>query len=90
MSILTDEPALITGFVSAVMILLVAFGVPITDDQRTAVLGLFAAGVALAGSILVRAKSTPNSRVDAIVRTVQTAQPDPTMTAVDATTGQGA
>ena len=69
--LITDEPALITGLVSAILILAVAFGVPVSDDQRNAILGLFAAGTALVGSLILRSAVTPNAHVDAIVRTVQ-------------------
>lgn len=41
------EPALISGFVAAVLVLLVAFNIPITDAQQQAVLGLTAAALML-------------------------------------------
>ncbi|MCB0073542.1 MAG: hypothetical protein KDE20_18865 [Caldilineaceae bacterium] len=47
----TDNPArlgtLITGLVSAVIALLVAFGVQVTQQQQTAILGLVGALIAL-------------------------------------------
>ena len=43
MRIVKEEPALIVGVVTAVIVLLVAFGVPISEDQRAAVVGVTAA-----------------------------------------------
>ena len=80
--LITDEPALITGLVSAILILAVAFGVPVSDDQRSAILGLFGAGTALAGALIIRRAVTPNAHVDAIVRQVQSPQPTDTPEAV--------
>lgn len=57
------EPAVILGFISAVLILLTAFGVQITDDQTTAIVGLVSAFLVLGGSFLTRAAVTPNSKV---------------------------
>ena len=49
MRIVKEEPALIVGVVTAVIVLLVAFGVPISEDQRAAVVGVTAAVLALFG-----------------------------------------
>jgi hypothetical protein len=49
------EPALVAGVVQAVLALLVAFSVPLTQEQVAAILGVSAAVLA----IVVRAKVTP-------------------------------
>lgn len=77
LGVIADEPAAIMGLVSAVLVLLVAFGVPLTEEEGKAVTGLFAALLMLAGALYVRSKSTPNTHVDAIVRTVQAPAPAP-------------
>lgn len=60
MRIVKEEPALIVGVVTAVIVLLVAFGVPISEDQRAAVVGVTAAVLALfGGGVAVRALVTP-------------------------------
>lgn len=63
LSILTDEPALITGMVTAVLVLLVTFGVPISDEQQKAILGLFSAALMLSGALYVRSKVTPTAKL---------------------------
>ena len=75
--VLTDSPALIVGIVVAVVALLGTFGVPLTDAQAKAIVGLATAFVALAGAIVVHRSTTPNRTVDTIVRTVTSGQ-DPT------------
>ncbi len=52
---LRDEPVLVTTFVGALISLLVVFGVPISDDQKTAIIVLLTAGLA----IFARSKVTP-------------------------------
>lgn len=52
------EPALVAGIVQALLALLLAFGVPLTDEQVGAVLALSAAVLAL----LVRARVHPAGR----------------------------
>ena len=59
------EPALILGVVSATLILLVAFGVPITEVQSQAVMGLVGAVFTLGAAIVTRQMVTPNPRVAA-------------------------
>lgn len=49
------EPALVAGVVQALLALLLAFGVPLTDEQVGAVLALSAAVLAF----VVRRKVTP-------------------------------
>ena len=53
-----DEPALVAGFLQALLGLLLAFGVPLTDEQVGAILALSAAVLAFA----VRARVTPTNR----------------------------
>jgi hypothetical protein len=55
----STEPALIVGVVEAVLVLLVAFGVPLTTEQRVAVLGVTSAVLAVAGSLLIRSQVSP-------------------------------
>lgn len=49
------EPARIVGFVAALMALLVAFSVPLTDDQQKAVLAVVTATLALIQAEVTRA-----------------------------------
>lgn len=49
------EPALVAGFLQALLGLLLAFGVPLTDEQVGAILALSAAVLAFA----VRSRVTP-------------------------------
>ena len=58
-----DEPALIAGVVGAVLTALVAFGVPITAEQRVAVLGLVGPAYALGAALWIRWKSVPTSKL---------------------------
>jgi hypothetical protein len=48
------EPAMITGATTSVILLLVAFGVPISEDQKVAVIGVVSAVLTLLGAIVVR------------------------------------
>jgi hypothetical protein len=50
-----SEPALVAGFLQALLALLLAFGVPLTDVQVAAILGLSAALLAF----VVRSRVTP-------------------------------
>lgn len=80
--VIANAPALIVGLVVAVCTLLGTFGVPLTDGQTKAIVGLVTAALALAGALLVHRSTTPNRQVDAIVRTVAAPQPAPTPEAV--------
>lgn len=53
-----DEPALVAAVVQAVLALVVAFGLPLTDEQVGAILALSAAVLGL----FVRAKVVPQHR----------------------------
>jgi hypothetical protein len=50
-----DEPVVVTTLVGAVISLLVVFGVPISDDQKTAIVGVIVAVLAL----FARSQVTP-------------------------------
>ena len=50
-----NEPVLVTGLVTAIIALLLAFGVPVTQEQAGAILALVAALLAF----VARAKVTP-------------------------------
>ena len=65
MNVLKLEPAVITGAVAAVITLLVAFGIPLTEDQKVAVLGVIAPLLALAQGLIVRAAVVPVAKLDA-------------------------
>lgn len=62
-----NEPAItvgtITALAAAVVAVLVAFAVPLTDQQQTAILGLVGVIAPVAVALLVRPHVTPNSRV---------------------------
>ncbi|GAB3622596.1 hypothetical protein GCM10027418_06780 [Mariniluteicoccus endophyticus] len=61
------EPALTTGtvtaLVAAVVVLLIACGVPITEEQKLAILGVIAAASPVVGAVLTRPQVTPNAAV---------------------------
>lgn len=57
------EPAIILGFVSAVLVLLTAFGVQMTDDQTAAITGIVSAVLVLGGAFVTRKAVTPNVKV---------------------------
>lgn len=73
LSLVQREPAriggAITGAVSAILILLVAFGVQITDAQQTAILGAVGAIIVLAGALgvneWVRSRVKPVAKIEA-------------------------
>ncbi len=62
------EPALTTGvitaFVTALLALLVSFGVHITNDQQAAVLGIIAVTAPFLVGLAVRPKVVPLAKVD--------------------------
>jgi hypothetical protein len=60
---ISHEPALWTGLVDAVIVLLVAFGVPVTPEQKTAVLGVTAAVLAILSGLLALAGHTPVAKL---------------------------
>src|SRR5699024_6839530 len=54
-----NEPALLTGFITAVIALAVSFGAPISDDQKAAIVGVAVAVVALLGGVVTRQNVIP-------------------------------
>ena len=67
MNILKVEPALVAGAVSAILVLVTAFGLPLTEDQTAAVLGSIVPVLVLVQALVTRAQVTPNAKVDKIV-----------------------
>jgi len=61
---MTNEPAVfiaaITAVISAVLTLLVAFGLDLTQDQTNAVLGAAGAILPLVAGFFIRARVTPS------------------------------
>lgn len=53
------EPARIVGLVVALLALLVAFGVDITTEQQTAIVGIVTAILIVLGAELTRSKVSP-------------------------------
>lgn len=56
---LRDEPVLVTTLVAAVIALLVAFNVPVSDEQSAAIIGVIIAVSAL----VARSKVVPSRRL---------------------------
>ena len=54
------EPALIVGVITALLILLVSFGVPISSDQREAIIGFSNAALAVIGTLVIRQNVSPS------------------------------
>jgi len=79
--------ASIVAGVTAVIALVVAFGVPLTDEQRTAILGVAAVAAPIIAAALTRPKVTPNAKVDTYVedgkRVAGEANPVPTGVELD-------
>jgi hypothetical protein len=57
---LRNEPVLVTGLLTAVLALLAAFGLPLSDEQVGSILAVAAAGLAL----VARRKVTPTRKRD--------------------------
>lgn len=70
MNILKVEPALVTGAVSAVLVLVTAFGLPLTEDQKAAVLGSIVPVLVLVQALVTRGQVTPNAKVDELLTDV--------------------
>lgn len=64
MNLFKTEPAVVTGVVSAVLALLVAFNVPLSEDQGQAILGATVAVLALVQGLVVRSQVVPVAKVD--------------------------
>jgi hypothetical protein len=73
---ITDNPALVTGLVSALLTLAVALGLPLSQDQKDAILTLAAAIVALA--VVAHKTTVPKTpSAEATSASIQTVQPPP-------------
>ena len=63
---MSKEPAITIGSisagVSAVIALLVAFGVPLTEDQQTAILGVVAAAGPIVAAVITRRFVSPAAK----------------------------
>lgn len=63
MNILQTEPAVSVGsigaIVTALLVLLISFGVPITPDQRAAISALAALVIPIVAAIVIRSQVTP-------------------------------
>ena len=70
MNILKVEPALVTGAVSAILVLVTAFGLPLTEDQKAAVLGSIVPVLVLVQALVTRGQVTPNAKVDKLLTDV--------------------
>jgi hypothetical protein len=68
MTFTDQEPAItagtVTALVAAVLALVAAFGLPLTEQQRDAILGLVAVVAPIAVALLVRPQVTPNKKAD--------------------------
>jgi hypothetical protein len=58
------EPSLVTGVITALLALLVAFGLPITPEQKTAVLGIIGPVYAILAALNVRRKVVPKQTIE--------------------------
>lgn len=70
MNILKVEPALVTGAVSAILVLVTAFGLPLSEDQKAAVLGSIVPVLVLVQALVTRGQVTPNAKVDKLLTAV--------------------
>lgn len=63
----SGEPALWVAVIVAALDVAIAFGMPITVDQKTSLIALADAVVAIIGGIVIRQNVTPNVVVNALV-----------------------
>ena len=63
---ISHEPALWVGGLTAAIDLAIAFGAPISPDQRIAVLGFGAAIVAIVGAVIVRQNVVPLAKIEQV------------------------
>lgn len=61
-----NEPAItvgsITAVVAALLALLVAFGLPLSNDQQQAILGFVSVAAPVVAAVLIRRKVTPTDK----------------------------
>ncbi|GHJ59119.1 hypothetical protein NOK12_16370 [Nocardioides sp. OK12] len=63
-----NEPALVSGIVAAaaaLVTLLVAFGLDLSDVQQNAILGVVAVAAPVIAALVTRSKVTPTSAINA-------------------------
>ena len=70
---ISHEPVVWIGFIDALIILAVTFGVPISDEQKTAIDAVLGA----VGLLLTRSQVTPNAKVAAVPQNVVVEVPAP-------------
>lgn len=70
-TILTTEPALVTGAVAAVLAALATYGLPITPDQSKATVAAVTAVIILGAAIVTRAQVSSPATVERITRTLR-------------------
>jgi membrane associated rhomboid family serine protease len=54
-----NQPALVVGFIAAIIALLTAFGLSLNDEQTAAILGVVGAIGAILAAWIVRSQVTP-------------------------------
>ncbi len=59
---INNEPAVLAGIVGAILTAAIAFGLPITIEQKEAILGIVAPLYALVSAFWVRSKVTPTTK----------------------------
>lgn len=64
LDLIRTEPALIAGLIDAVLVLLLAFGVPIDPNQKVAIDGVVSAALALATGLVIRTQVAPAQKTD--------------------------
>lgn len=73
--LLSTEPALIVGLVTAAIALAASFHLPISDAQTQAIVGAVSALLALAASWGIRSQVYAPATVDAIIKSTQAGPP---------------
>ena len=57
--------ALITALITSLLAVVTSFGIPLTEDQQTAITGFIIAGVAVGGAFIARRYVTPVAKAEA-------------------------
>lgn len=63
MALARREPAIITGSVTAIIAVLIAFGVPITPQEKVAIGGVAVPLLMIVGAVVTRQNVTPNVKL---------------------------
>ena len=77
-------PAIVTGFASALIGVLVAFQAPITDEQSRAIVAAILAAWSLGSALVLHTQTVTNGQADAMVKQVMAAPGDVTPAAIPA------